>query len=103
MLGAGVFNEKGALLGEVKDRVVDPSQGDVTHAIVATGGSVTGGAQRLSAVPWGEIRAAMRNDRIMLDESRLKGAPSFSISAWPDFKSRNWSSEVDRHWRARSE
>jgi sporulation protein YlmC with PRC-barrel domain len=96
--GKGVYSEKGALLGEVKDLVIDPMSGRVTHAVVATGGSVTGGSQSLAAVPWDVMRSGMHHGRVVMDEERLNGAPSFNTSQWPDLRNSNWSQQADRYW-----
>jgi sporulation protein YlmC with PRC-barrel domain len=100
--GKGVYSKQGALLGEVKDLVIDPMSGRVTHAIVATGGSVTDGAQSLAAVPWNTMKSAMHKGRIVMDQQRLSEAPSFATSQWPDLQSSGWSREADSYWKSDS-
>jgi sporulation protein YlmC with PRC-barrel domain len=103
LVGKGVYSQEGALLGEVKDLVIDPMSGRVTHAVVATGGSVTGGAQRFTAVPWNTITSGMHHQRIVMDQTRLNAAPNFAPEQWPDLKSGNWSDQADQYWKSTSE
>jgi hypothetical protein len=45
----------------------------------------------------------MRNEKIVLDRTRLENAPSFEESNFPNLASGTWSSAADRYWgRART-
>jgi hypothetical protein len=102
LTGKGIYSQQGALLGEVKDLVVDPMSGRVTHAIVGTGGSVTGGTQSLTAVPWDTLKSGMHHGRIVMDQKQLSDAPSFAAAQWPDLQSDNWSREADQYWKSKA-
>jgi sporulation protein YlmC with PRC-barrel domain len=98
IIGKGIESSKGEMLGEVKDVVLDRS-GKVTHALVSYQGSA-GARLRVAAVPWDALSSMMRGDSIVMERSRLQGAPSFEEQQPPNFASETWSREADRYWRS---
>ena len=102
IIGMDVVNRHGQKIGDVEDIVLD-ADGNVTHAVVSTGGFL-GMGERLHAVPW---RSLVRNTGregflLDIDSDSLRGAPGFDRSSFPDFNDPKWSSENRRHFPAGS-
>lgn len=101
LIGMQVQSETGESLGDVKDVVLDPSSGKITHIIVSHSGTTGGaGAGMLSAVPWSAAQAGMQDGKLVLDSQRLQSAPSFPQSEWPQKTTETWSSDADQYWRS---
>jgi sporulation protein YlmC with PRC-barrel domain len=96
LIGMEVQGTQGQRIGTVQDLVFD-SRGQITHAVVAHGQE--GGSQQMAAIPWGEMQQMVRGGKVIVDESRLTAAPSFSRGQWPDLTSGQWSADADRFWR----
>jgi sporulation protein YlmC with PRC-barrel domain len=108
LIGGDVKNPQGENLGDIKDIVVDRASGRVVYAVVSFGGFL-GLGEKLFAVPWGAFsQAAPNKDRFVLavDKERLKNAPGFDSTNWPQMASRDWVSnlytyyEVVPYWMA---
>lgn len=97
IIGQGIETAKGEMLGEVTDVVLDRT-GKVTHALVSYQDSA-GARPRIAAVPWDALSSMMRGDSIVMERSRLQGAPSFAQGQPPNFANEAWSRETDRYWR----
>jgi sporulation protein YlmC with PRC-barrel domain len=98
IIGMDVVNGKGEKVGDVEDIVLD-SKGNVAYAVVSTGGFL-GVGDRLHAIPWTSLRTHTGKDNFMLDvdRERLKGAPGFDQSNWPDVNDPKWSDENRRYF-----
>lgn len=116
LIGMPVVAADGSALGEVKDIVFD-REGQATHLVIAYGtqppaapGEIPDGGQpapvasgpaassRLTAIPWDAALASIRNGRLVLDGATLRGAPSFTAHAWPNFDDPAWSAASDAYW-----
>lgn len=91
LIGMPVVSEKGSALGEVKDIIFD-RRGRATHLVVAFG-------KRLTALPWDAAMAIIRKGRMVLEDAKLQGAPSFTPASWPDLDDPTWSAATDIYWR----
>jgi hypothetical protein len=112
LIGMPVVSADGSSLGEVKDIIFDP-QGRATHLVIAyateaeaapeeipEGGQPAPGAgDRLTAMPWDAAMASIKNGRLVLDDAKLQGAPSFTRDAWPNLDDPAWSLTTDAYWR----
>jgi sporulation protein YlmC with PRC-barrel domain len=97
LIGTAVRDSQGETLGEVKDIIVDPQTGTITHAVIAQSGA---DSAQLLAVPWKTLQPMMREGWVTIDQARLKQAPAFESGQWPNLSNNDWSTEADRYWRA---
>jgi sporulation protein YlmC with PRC-barrel domain len=100
IIGTDVVNSKGEKIGDVEDIVLD-AKGNVAYAVVSTGGFL-GVGDKMHAVPWTAIRTNTGTDNFMLDvdKDRLRSAPGFDQSSWPNVNDPKWSSENRRYFPA---
>jgi sporulation protein YlmC with PRC-barrel domain len=110
LIGMPVVSADGSSLGAVKDIIFD-RQGRATHLVIsytteadaapaeipAAGQSAAG--DRLTAMPWDAAMASIKNGRLVLDDAKLQGAPSFTRDAWPNLDDPAWSATTDAYWR----
>ncbi|MBI1890079.1 MAG: PRC-barrel domain-containing protein [Burkholderiales bacterium] len=103
IIGTDVYDLQGKKIGEVRDVVLNPKQGNIDYAVVSFGG-VMGVGSKYFAVPWNSLQATSDATRYMLnvDKDALKSAPGFDKNRWPDMANQQWKSEVDRYWQNRS-
>lgn len=103
IIGTDVHDLQGKKVGEVRDVVIDPQQGNIEYAVVSFGG-VMGVGSKYFAVPWKSLQATSDASRYMLnvDKDALKAAPGFDKNRWPDMANQQWKSEVERYWQGRS-
>lgn len=88
--GAKVKNTTGDSLGDIKDLVIDPANGQVVYAVVSFGG-LMGMGDKLFAIPWRALQWTSPKDYYVLDldKDTLKKAPGFDKNHWPD-NSEKW-------------
>ena len=98
IIGMDVVTGKGEKVGDVEDIVLD-SKGNVAYAVVSTGGFL-GMGDRLHAVPWSSLYTNTGKDSFVLevDRERLRSAPGFNQSNWPDVNDPKWSNENRRYF-----
>ena len=82
-----VYNRNGENLGKIKDLVVDARTGKISYAVLDFGGFL-GIGDKWFAVPWHAFKYETSNneEQLVLDVSkdRLKNAPGFNSSRWPN-------------------
>lgn len=100
IIGTDVVNSKGEKIGDVEDVVLD-AKGNVAYAVVSTGGFL-GMGDKMHAVPWSAIRTNTGTDNFMLDvdKDRLRSAPGFDQSNWPNVNDPKWSNDNRRYFPA---
>jgi sporulation protein YlmC with PRC-barrel domain len=85
IIGTHVKNISGDNLGDIKDLVLDPKNGQVVYAVVSFGGTL-GVGNKLFAIPWKALD--WTNDKIYyilnVDKTTLNKAPGFDKRHWPD-------------------
>ena len=88
--GAKVKNTTGESLGDIKDLVIDPANGQVVYAVVSFGG-LMGMGDKLFAIPWRALNWTSPKDYYILDldKDTLKKAPGFDKNHWPE-NSEKW-------------
>lgn len=84
--GTNVVNSQGESLGQIKDLMINLHNGRIEYGVLSFGG-VMGMGDKLFAVPWQALTIDERNENIVLDvpKERLKNAPGFDKSNWPNF------------------
>lgn len=85
IMGTAVKNPNGDKLGEIKDLVLNPDNGQVVYAVVTFGG-VMGMGNKLFAIPWQALHWSVDrgNYALNMDKTTLKTAPGFDKKHWPD-------------------
>lgn len=100
--GDKVVNSKGENLGDVKDLMIDTSNGRVAYAVLEFGGFL-GMGSKLFAVPMSAMQVDTDNHRFIFDQSKeqLENAPGFDKDNWPSFSDRSWGSSVHEYYGVR--
>lgn len=98
IIGMDVVNKQGEKVGDIHDIVVD-QQGNVSHAVVSTGGFL-GIGERLHAVPWNALDRKAGEQKVVLDvdRDRLRNAPGFDRNNWPNLTDQKWNQENQRYF-----
>ena len=86
LIGTKVQGTDGKNLGNIKDLVINPQDGDIQYAVLDFGG-FAGIGDKYFAVPWEALQIDQDNKRLALDlhKKELKDAPGFDKANWPDF------------------
>lgn len=96
-----VKNEAGRGLGHIEELVFDITTGKVNYAALSFG-SFAGIGGKLFAVPFQAFKFHQAaNDRYLvlnISEEKLKNAPGFDSSHWPNTADPSWSRDVDRFY-----
>ena len=81
-----VKNHQGEDLGNLKDLMIDTTEGKIAYAVLGFGG-VLGMGEKLFAVPWEALTIDADNKQLLLNASKdhLKDAPGFDKDRWPTF------------------
>ena len=84
--GDTVKNHKDESLGDLKDIMMDTTNGKIAYAVLSFGG-VLGLGEKLFAVPWEALKIDGDNKQLLLnvDKDQLKDAPGFDKDHWPNF------------------
>lgn len=112
LIGMPVVSADGSPVGKVKDIVFD-RQGRATHVVIAydtepqtgpaempdDGKPASSANGKLTAMPWDAALASIKDGRLVLDDAKLQGAPSFTPDAWPNLDDPGWSATADAYWR----
>jgi sporulation protein YlmC with PRC-barrel domain len=93
--GAKVKNTAGENLGDIKDLVINPGNGQVVYAVVSFGG-IMGLGDKLFAIPWRALNwTSPKNYYVLdLDKDTLKNAPGFDKKHWPE-NSEKWEEQSE--------
>ena len=85
LIGTKVQGTDGKNLGNIKDLVINPEDGDIQYAVLDFGG-FAGIGDKYFAVPWEALHIDKENNRLALDlhKKDLKDAPGFDKNNWPD-------------------
>ena len=101
LIGNNVFNKQGDDLGSIKEIMLDMRTGRVAYAVLSFGGFL-GMNEKLFAVPWKALTLDTQNKRFVLDvePDRLKDAPGFDRSHWPDMADPTWARAIHSFYGA---
>jgi len=99
LVGDDVCNRKGEVLGDIKEIMLDTSDGKVCYAVMSFGGFL-GMGEKLFAVPWNALKLDTLNKRFELnvEKDRLKEAPGFDKNDWPDMADPTWANEIHSYY-----
>jgi sporulation protein YlmC with PRC-barrel domain len=102
LIGDDVYNQAGEDLGDIKEIMIDTTNGTVSYAVLSFGG-VLGIGEKLFAVPWKALKLDTENKRFVLnvDKERLKDAPGFDKNDWPDMADESWVNKVNSYYGIR--
>lgn len=102
--GNDVYNRQDEDLGNIKEIMLDMTQGRIAYAVLAYGGFM-GLGEKLFAVPWRALTLDTVNKRFVLDiaKDRLELAPGFDKGHWPDMADKTWAKEIDDYYGIKSE
>ena len=100
VIGADVKNGANENLGDVKDLVIDTSNGSVRYAVISFGG-LLGVGDKLFAVPMKSLQSASGREYLVMNvtKEQMKNAPGFNEKSWPDFANPTWSTSNDAFYR----
>lgn len=99
LVGKTVKNSKDENLGKLENIVVDANSGRILYGVLSFGG-VLGIGDKLFAIPWSSLEPTTDMDHIVLDvdKDRLKNAPGFDKSHWPDFADESFATSTHRYY-----
>lgn len=102
--GSKVENIKGDSLGHIEEIMVDKISGRVAYAVLNYG-SFLGMGGKLFALPWDILKYNTDRDAYVIDlpEDRLKSAPSFEASDWPDLGNRDYGKRIHDYYGSRAD
>ena len=97
--GSKVENSKGDNLGHIEEIMINKITGHVGYAVLNYG-SFLGMGGKLFAMPWDTLKYDTRRDAyvVAISEERLKNAPSFDASAWPDMGDRAFGKTIHDYY-----
>jgi hypothetical protein len=90
LVGATVVSPSDAPLGKVVDVVFD-AKSQPAFVVISSGGSAT-------AVPFAVASSMMAEDKMVVDQARLKAAPKVKQGEWRSDSSSSWKQEATRYW-----
>lgn len=99
LVGNDVYNREDEDIGDIKDIMLDMSDGHVSYAVLSFG-SFLGMGEKLFAVPWEALTLDTVNKRFVLDveKDRLKDAPGFDKDAWPNMADQTWAKSIHQYY-----
>jgi hypothetical protein len=89
-VGAPVVTQANAPLGRVTEVVFDSKQ-QPAFVIIST-------EDQSSAVPYAAASSMMSDDKVVIDQSKLKAAPKLKEGEWKQQSSAKWQAEAARYW-----
>lgn len=103
LVGMSVHNTEGEKIGSIHDVVINMDNGQVSYAALGFGG-VLGFGEKLFAVPFSSLKFDHNtNDTyfvLNMSKEKLKAAPGFDKSHWPDLADPNWAQDIDNYYRS---
>src|SRR3954470_6983293 len=93
LIGEKVVNAEGERLGDIKDIMLDISEGRIQYVVIEFGGFL-GIGEKFFAVPFELLQLDTSEHAIVLDQDKevLKNAPGFDKDHWPDTNSHAYES-----------
>lgn len=99
LIGDHVRNKQDEELGDIKEIMLDTRTGEVSYAVLSFGGFL-GMGDKLFAVPWDALTLDTEHKGFLLDvdKARLKDAPGFDKSKWPDMSDPSWVKRIRTYY-----
>jgi sporulation protein YlmC with PRC-barrel domain len=100
LVGNDVYNTEGEDIGDIKEIMLDMRSGRVGYAVLSFKPFLSMG-EKLFAVPWNAMKLDTEQKRFTLDvdKDRLKEAPGFDKSHWPNMADQTWQKEINTYYR----
>jgi len=103
LTGLNVRNDQGEKLGTVDDFVVNIDSGKISYMALSVGG-LFGLGDKLFAIPFSQVKFNFGKDEMFfvvdhMTPEKLKAAPGFDKSNWPNFADPNWSQHIDSYYQ----
>jgi sporulation protein YlmC with PRC-barrel domain len=93
LVGMQVISPAGESLGSVIDVTMDP-QHQPEYAVISTGNDT------MTAVPYSAVASMIKNNKIVMDRTRLENSPQVAQSELRDKRSSKWRADADKYWSA---
>ncbi|HSF29068.1 MAG TPA: PRC-barrel domain-containing protein [Candidatus Tectomicrobia bacterium] len=102
LIGMPLKNQQGESLGEVENLMIDVKDGRVAYAVLDLGGWLNLGGKHVVA-PLSALRPqpGERHVTLNVDKDKLRTAPSFPRTRWPDTVERPWLADVYNFYNVR--
>lgn len=99
LIGDKVRNPDGEDLGSIEELMIDFRRGRIAYAVLSFGG-FAGLADKLFAIPWSALRIDGSEGHLVLDvpRDRLKDAPGFDKSQWPNMADLRWGGSIYEYY-----
>lgn len=99
LVGKKVINKENDDLGKIEDVVIDPNSGRILYGVLSFGGFL-GIGDKFFAIPWQSLQLAGDNKALTLnvEKDRLKNAPGFEKSQWPNFADEQWATTTYKYY-----
>ncbi|RDS78946.1 PRC-barrel domain containing protein [Dyella monticola] len=100
LTGEPIKDLTGDPIGELKDFMIDTTNGRIAYGVLSFGG-LLGMGEKLFAVPWEAIQLDEKNKQLLLDvdKERLKAAPGFDKDHWPNFTDSSFTARVRAYFQ----
>lgn len=84
IVGTNVKNTFGESLGDIKDLMINPTNGEINYAVLSFGGFL-GMGDKYFAIPWTAFKADRINEEFVVSvpKEKLENAPGFDKDNWP--------------------
>ena len=88
IIGDKVVNSNDETIGNIKDIMINTSNGCIEYAVLEFGG-LLGFGEKLFSIPFGALKLDFNNQRFVLNVSKevLEKAPGFNKEHWPNTNS----------------
>jgi sporulation protein YlmC with PRC-barrel domain len=99
LINKKVTNSGSENLGKLEDIVFDPNSGRILYGVLSFGGFL-GMGDKLFAIPWQSLQLSADSNAFTLnvDKDRLKDAPGFDKSQWPNFADEQWATTTFKYY-----
>jgi len=100
--GKDVHDPTGKEIGVIEAVTIDSDKGGIAYVVLSHGGFL-GIGEKLTPIPWSELRMTDKRDALVLplSESKLKNAPSFDDDNWPTMTDPTWRAKIDSYYAAK--
>jgi sporulation protein YlmC with PRC-barrel domain len=99
VIGIQVKNMADENLGSICEVMLDKTSGRVAYLVLESG-SFLGLGGKLIALPWNAVQYDKTKECFLvnIDKEKIKKAPGFDHSAWPDMADRGWGESVSEYY-----
>ena len=95
LLGTIILNDKGEILGELKEIMVNIALGKICYAVLNYKLD-----KKLIAIPWDAIMydTILKLFIVSMSTTKLDIAPAFNSTSWPNMDDETWADEVHSYF-----